>query len=179
MENNTHQTNDFTPYEPQIRHKEIDLIQSVITRMADNQFKVKGFCITILGFFIVLFTKNNTIFLECVLASIIAIYGCYKLDLNFLKIEKLYRMWYDFLLTKRHRTAQYIYELNPRRIKSILNDQNPQAVDFDPKNIEKQTKTSWSFNFYLFLILIIVIFYLPTCFAALSTHCPILSLITL
>ena len=108
------------------------------------------------------------------MASIITIYGCYKLDLNFLKTEKLYRMWYDFLLTNRHKTFQFIYELNPKHIKAILNDQNPQRVDFDPKNIEKDTKKSWSFNFYLFLILIIAIFYLPACFAAISVHCPII-----
>lgn len=173
------QNDNFTPYEPNIRHKEIDLIQSVITRMADSQLKVKGFCITILGFFIVLFIKNNALFLQCILASLITIWGCYKLDFNFLKTEKLYRMWYDFLLTERHKNSQHIYELNIENIKKTLKNQDPQRVDFDPDIISQQTKKSWSFDFYFFLVTIVSIFYLPTCFAALSTQLPMLSLIAL
>jgi hypothetical protein len=166
--------NEFEPYESAIRHKEIDLIQSVIIRMADNQFKVKGFCITILGFFLVLFTKSNASFYQCLIASLITIFGCYKLDFNFLQTEKLYRMWFEFLTNKRSETKAYLFELNPVNIKQILNDQKPQRIDFNPSTISKSTRKSWSFGFYWTLFIIIIIFYLPICFAAFSIHCPIL-----
>ena len=151
---------EFTPFEPTIRHKEIDLIQSVITRMADNQFKVKGFCVTVSGFFIALFSKDTQLILPAILASLISIYGCYKLDFNFLRTEKLYRMWFDFLMNKRSETKAWLFEMNPREIKIILKSQNPIQNSYNPDLIENETQKSWSFSFYMTLIGIVTIIFI-------------------
>jgi hypothetical protein len=176
MTNNINK-DDFQPFDFQIRNKEIDLLQSVINRMAENQLKVKGFCVTLVGLIATIATKQdvNLIILACsVIANFIIIYKCYKLDFNFLKTEKLYRMWFDFILEKRSESKAYLFVLNPSEIKRILNNQQPQDIKYNPLNIEKETRKSWAFGFYWIPVLIVAIIYLPTCFAASSAHFPIL-----
>lgn len=161
---------EFQEYEPIIRHKEIDLIQSVINRMADNQLKVKGFCITILGFLLYAFKgyfSNN----QLLLSSIIIISSCCFLDIKYLETEKLYRMWFDFLLDRRSETKQWLYVLNPKSIKFILKDQTIiERKGYDPDCITSDAKKSWSLILYLSLLCIVCIFYLPTFLAASSIH---------
>ena len=99
-------SDDLTPYEPALRNKEIDLIQAVITRMADNQFKVKGFCVTILGFF--LYSLKGGSPLQLCVASFVILLGCYYMDCFYLKMERFYRMWFEFLMDKRSETQAFI-----------------------------------------------------------------------
>lgn len=163
---------EFTPFEPTIRHKEIDLIQSIITRMADNQFKVKGFCITILGFFLY-GLKDHAPCWQLGLSSFIVLFGCYFLDLSYLQAEKLFRLWFDFLQRKRSETNEWFYLLNPKDIKQILKEQRVVWDEYNPDKIEERTKRGWSLKFfYLALFFILCVFYLPTCFAASSIQLP-------
>ena len=162
---------DFQPFDFQIRNKEIDLLQSVINRMAENQLKVKGFCATLIGLLATIATKQNinlTILACSTIAYIIIIYKCYRLDFNFLKTEKLYRMWFDFILEKRSESKNYLFVLNPKEIKRILKNQQLQTENYNPDNIEKETKKSWAFGFYWIPILMAIIIYLPTCLQASS-----------
>lgn len=150
---------EFKPLEPEIRGKEIDLIQSVITRMADNQFKVKWFCIIILGFFLY---KSPSDFLSTrlFLASEIIILICYFLERRYLQTERLYRMWFDFLQRKRSETREWLYLLNPTSIKTILNEQ---TIKWDGFNIEELNKNTGNLKtFYCSMFGIINIFYIPT-----------------
>lgn len=57
------------------------------------------------------------------IASMIVIYGCYKLDFNFLETEKLYRMWWDFVLEIRNKgSMDYLFCFNPKKIKIYLKE---------------------------------------------------------
>ena len=168
---------EFEPFTTDIIHKEIDLIQSAIKRMSDRQAQISGVCLTVLVFLIGLFqvkTNPDYLFITGIISSMICIFVCHKLHINFLKTEKLYRMWYDFLLNERHHTKQWIYELNPRRIKFILKDQSPICDEHNPDTIETEVNQSWSLSLYNLLLIIMAMFYLPACFATLSAHLPIL-----
>ena len=157
---------EFKPLEPAIRGKEIDLIQSVITRMADNQFKVKQFCIIILCFFIWILPIDflSPVRIGCFLASSIVMLVCYFLECRYLQAERLYRMWFDFLQRKRSETREWLYLINPTSIKTILNEQ---TIKWDGFNIEELNKNTWGLKtFYGLMFLIISIFYTSTFLAA-------------
>tara|TARA_R110000744_G_scaffold355282_1_gene461799 strand:- start:753 stop:1343 length:591 start_codon:yes stop_codon:yes gene_type:complete len=165
--------NEFTEYEPIIRHKEIDLIQSTITRLADNQIKVKGLCISMLAFFAWIFKVNNPTIghlTSVLLASIVTTAMCYKLDFAFLKTERTYRMWFEFLQDRRSETKAWLFELNLTNIICILKDQVHIPDQFNPNLLKRKLQKNWSLQFYIFLVLIIGIIYLPACFAAASTQ---------
>ena len=171
---------NFKQFSFDFRSKEIDLIQSIINRMADNQFKVKGLCVAMLGFFIALTIKDgNNYILSTILASLLSLLGCYYTDCFYLKNERIYRSWYQFTQNKRNETNEWYFELNPRNIQKIFEEQ---PVLWDEINIKKITKGIWkakSMYFYLFMLLILLVFYLPTCLQASSIHFPILLTIAL
>lgn len=154
---------EFKPLEAEIRNKEIDLIQSVITRMEGNQFKIKGFCVITLGF-ILYGLQGKFLDTQLFAASMIVVFGCYFLDLRYLQAEKLYKMWFDFLQRKRSETREWLYLLNPISIKAILNEQSVIWKEFDVKEIKQNIN-----NFYFYVFLIICIFYLPTIINQLNT----------
>ena len=102
-------------------HKELDLIQAVITRMAENSFKVKawliGVLVAIVGF------KSDAIFAQADSTSLpiqlglnallfLPIICFWYLDAFFLRTEKLYREVYRWVVTYRPSTDAYLYDLN-------------------------------------------------------------------
>lgn len=79
------------------KSKHIDLVQSIITRMAQNSFVIKGWMITIVvGLFLFLQNNNlkNNLFIY--LAPII---GFWFLDSYYLWQERLYRKLYASLIS--------------------------------------------------------------------------------
>jgi len=103
-----------------IKHKEIDLIQDVIKRMAANSFQVKtwmmGIVTAILAF------KNEEIFsagktahhagIWISLVLLLPIICFWFLDGFFLKTEKLYREVYRWVIANRELTVDHLYDLN-------------------------------------------------------------------
>ena len=164
MKNNNNCENlDF-----QVKSKEIDLVQSIINRMSSNQMKVKGLCLVIVGFLITLLTNNSISTYRCLTAisfttaALLATYSCYKLDYNFLKTEKLYRMWFEFLIDVRSETKTHLFELNPKKIKKILETEMLAKKEYNPTLLNKNTKNSWSLGFYTTILCIVVLCCLPT-----------------
>ncbi|MCD4746735.1 MAG: hypothetical protein K8R58_10595 [Bacteroidales bacterium] len=110
----------------EIIHKEIDLIQSVINRMANNSFLLKGWLISIIAVVLALskdsiISKNNyAIFIILLLPSLTFWY----LDAFFLHKERCYRKLYDWVIENRKNCADYLYSLNYKRfekeVKSIF-----------------------------------------------------------
>lgn len=97
-----------------ILHKEIDLIQACITRMANNSFLLKGWYITLITVIItLLFNKNIRI--EIIGLFIFAITAVFwSLDSFFFKTETLYRWKYDWIIKERLKDNQdNLYDLNP------------------------------------------------------------------
>lgn len=100
-------------------HKEIDLIQGCINRMANNSFLIKGWA---LGIFagVTAFTKgenfSNIVLLVC--TTIVPFICFWILDAYFLKVERKYRAMYEDRITKRKNDDDSeLYELNPSKYK--------------------------------------------------------------
>lgn len=98
-------------------HKEIDLIQGCINRMASNSFMLKGWAISLVAVVLALTADRlNPLFLFC---SIVVPLLCFwYLDAFFLRTEKMYRKMYEWvLLTRKEGNTEYQYDLNPSRFK--------------------------------------------------------------
>jgi len=103
-------------------HKELDLIQDVIKRMADNSFKVKAWMMAIAGGVVAL--SEGVLFVESgkhinkpaafgiSIFLILLIIVFWYLDGFFLKTEKLYRAVYKWVVDNRKNTDEYLYDLN-------------------------------------------------------------------
>lgn len=99
----------------EILHKEIDLIQSCITRMANNSFLLKGWAVSIVAVILALADKAlDPILLSAVV--LIPLISFWYLDAFFLRIEKMYRKMYEWVIAKRiSDDASFLYDLNPHR----------------------------------------------------------------
>ena len=104
--------------EREVLHKEIDLIQECIKRMASNSFLLKGWAISIIA--VILALAGNTadpIFLSSL--ALIPLISFWYLDAFFLKTEKMYRKMYEWVLEKRKADdTTYLYDLNPHRFRN-------------------------------------------------------------
>jgi hypothetical protein len=115
------------------RHKEMDMIQDVVKRMAANSFQVKtwmmGIVTAILAF------KNEEIFsggkncghtgLWISLVLIFPVVMFWYLDAFFLRTEKLYRELYKWVVLNRPLTDKYLYDLNTFDREDFVHPQNP------------------------------------------------------
>jgi hypothetical protein len=98
-----------------IIHKEIDLIQGCINRMAQNSFLIKGWALTIVTVVLALMEKNIDPIYLC-LVMFIPLLSFWYLDAFFLQTEKKYRKMYDWVIGARHKNdLSNLYELNPHR----------------------------------------------------------------
>ena len=84
----------------EILHKEIDLIQAVITRMAQNSFYMKGWCITLVAAVFSLSAKVGTVRDVAIPLAIMAAFF-WVLDTNYLNLEKKYRGLYELVRKRR------------------------------------------------------------------------------
>lgn len=126
-------------------HKEIDLIQSCIQRMANNSFLLKGWLVSLLAVIMALLPKNVNMFL-IIIASLLIVLSFWYLDGFFLRTEKLYRKLYNWVLEERPKgNRENLYNLNSHR--------------FD-KEVESVWKVMWSKTlryFYCIPLLVLVI----------------------
>lgn len=101
-------------------HKEIDLIQDCIKRMANNSFLLKGWSISLVAVVLALSEKNiNPYFLGFVV--LVPLFSFWYLDAFFLYTEKLYRKMYDWVIVERPKSNNdKMYNLNPHRFKNEL-----------------------------------------------------------
>lgn len=101
-------------------HKEIDLIQECIKRMANNSFLLKGWTISLVAVVLALSEKNvNPYFLGLVV--LVPLISFWYLDAFFLYTEKLYRKMYEWVITERPKSNnEKMYDLNPHRFKNEL-----------------------------------------------------------
>ncbi|MGP8214842.1 MAG: hypothetical protein ACLQQ4_04700 [Bacteroidia bacterium] len=93
--------------------KEIDLIQTVITRMANNSFLLKGWLISIVAVVIAL-TKDSILKdLYVPLFLLVPILTFWYLDAYFLRLERIYRDIYEWVIKNRLNSDEHIFELAP------------------------------------------------------------------
>jgi len=138
-------------YDMSTRTKELEFIQNIIARLSDRQQAIKYVCWTFLAAIFgasQTLSSSNYIKLAALISSAVLIWGFRKIDLNFLKIEKLYRVWYDFICWKRSETCQWLFELNPKNIERILKEESTVFHEYNPSSIEEESKSSWSLPIY-------------------------------
>lgn len=99
-------------------HKEIDLIQGCISRMAHNSFLIKGWTITIIVITWAILGKES-LSSFALLLLLIPIIGFWCLDAYFLWVEKMYRNLYSSVLNNRLKlnNKDDLYNLDPNRFK--------------------------------------------------------------
>lgn len=96
-----------------IVHKELDLIQGVINRMAANSFEVKKWLIGIITAIVVL-SKDNLMNGESqvIWILLLPILSFWYLDAFYLSKEKLFKEMYKWVVNYRNKTEDYLYDLN-------------------------------------------------------------------
>ena len=105
-------------------HKEIDLIQGCINRMAQDSFLIKGWTVTLFAVVLALLPEKveqtNKFFLGIVMLAISIMF--WYLDSFFLATEKNYRKMYSWILQERPKgNRQLLYELNFKEYESKAN----------------------------------------------------------
>lgn len=89
-------------------HKELDMIQSAISRMSNIQMVIRGWFITML------IAILNLEFTGMIFAlSLIYIIFSFSMDYYFLYIEKLYISKYNWVRINRETNDYYYYDMNP------------------------------------------------------------------
>ena len=135
-------------------HKEIDLIQACITRMAQNSFKIKGWFVSIYAVILALLPEKVNVFLVCITLIAVNIIFWY-LDGIFLRTEKVYRKIYDWVLEKRpQNNRELMYQLNPSKFIGKI------------EKVESVWQVMWSRTlrwFYLIPLVIVVIVFAIKC----------------
>jgi hypothetical protein len=136
----------------EILHKEIDLIQGVINRMANNSFMLKGWLISLIAVVLAL-SKDSLLSCDTNLILLILCFPIiifWYLDAFFLHREKCYRELYDWVIKNRMSSTENLYSLDFRphkkKVKSIF------RIMF--------SQTLFPFYGLAFLLLIILIFIL-------------------
>ena len=102
-------------------HKEIDLIQACITRMADNSFRLKELYISLISIALTLMMGQECelLLVSVFLLGVTAVF--WGLDAFFLKMETLFRWKYEWIIEKRiNGELDYLYDLNPHNKKMWL-----------------------------------------------------------
>lgn len=95
-------------------HKEIDLLQSCIDRMAKNSFMIKGWFVSIYAVILALLPEKVDVMLLCVVLIVVNILFWY-LDGVYLRDEKIFRRIYQWVVEARKqndRELMYQLELN-------------------------------------------------------------------
>lgn len=106
----------------EIIHKEIDLIQAVVTRMASNSFLLKGWMITLIVAVLAL-TKDTLVTDDIQYLSIILFFPLivfWYLDAFFLHKEKCYRELYKWVVKNRPSTNDFLYSLDYTRFENSV-----------------------------------------------------------
>ena len=94
-------------------HKEIDLLQSCISRMAQNSFAIKGWAYVLVAAIAALSAEKLNLYALCI-GGIFIFCIFWWLDAFFLKMEKLYRYKYEWVIVMRpNGNRSFLYDLNP------------------------------------------------------------------
>lgn len=98
----------------------LTMIQGIITRMADNSFKMKGWVITILAALAALSVDKTNI--DYLRIGMLPIIGFWYLDAFYLRQERLFRKLYDAVAKKEEENIDFSMNTQPYKdqVKSIV-----------------------------------------------------------
>lgn len=99
----------------EILHKELDMIQGCINRMASNSFMLKGWYLAIISvLLVILFDECDLLWLLSFLFLVTGIF--WYLDCFYLRLERLYVKLYEWVVKARlNNNWDYMYELSTKR----------------------------------------------------------------
>lgn len=109
-------------------YKEIDLIQSCISRMAQNSFMVKGWVITLVAACCAVSSLNSNEWKMLFIFGALAIILFWYLDAFFLKTERLYRYKYEWVIKNRLSKDIHEFDLNPYNKQMWTNGKEEPAI---------------------------------------------------
>jgi hypothetical protein len=95
--------------------KEIDLIQDIIKRMANNSFLIKGWTITLVVASLLLKGPRYQAWI-----AFIPLLMFWFLDAYFLWQEKMYRELYSWVVSNRLKTNEFLFDLNAKRFEKSV-----------------------------------------------------------
>lgn len=96
-------------------HKELDLIQSVISRMAANSFEIKKWSLSIVAIVLALGKddlQDQKHFLTLAIVIGITVFAFWFLDAYFLRLERMYRKLYEYVIVNPSEPSRTRYNLN-------------------------------------------------------------------
>lgn len=112
----------------EVLHKEIDLIQSCIKRMATYSFSLKGWYISLVVLALTLLIGQGCKLSIIGLFLFIVTTIFWGLDGFFLKTETLYRWKYEWIIkVRKEDNNDFVYDLNPMRKEMWL---EPEKKDY-------------------------------------------------
>jgi len=154
-------------------HKEIDLIQECIKRMANNSFLLKGWAISLVAVVLTLSEKNvNPYFLGFVV--LVPLISFWYLDAFFLYTEKLYRELYKWVITERPKfNNEKMYDLDSQRFINKLkikkwNNKSKQMANTDKNQTVWTVMCSVTLRCFYLIPIALVVFVLV--FLFISQH---------
>ena len=121
--------------------KEIDIVQAVIKRLANNSFLIKGWMITVVVVTLLLKCTTNLPFL-----ALIPLFMFWLLDAYFLKQERMYRELYKWVVENRLSSDENMLDMNADRF-----EKNVASI---PKTMLSKTLSM----FYGFVLALVIIY---------------------
>jgi len=107
--------------------KEIDTIQSIINRMGNNSFLIKGWTITLVVGTLLLERTLLTDSKLQITVAFVPLLVFWFLDAYFLWQERMYRKLYDWVVTNRLNTDDELFSMNAYRFRSKV-DSRPKIM---------------------------------------------------
>lgn len=87
--------------------KEIEIVQNVIDRMANNSFLIKGWAVTLIVASLIIQGARYHHYV-----SFLPWFVFWCLDAYFLRMERLYRKLYDWLKINRQKSEEFLLDMN-------------------------------------------------------------------
>ena len=146
-------------YKKEILFKEIDLIQNCIDKASQNSFLVKGWVITLIAVLWALFAENISYWLIAIIALASTISFWY-IDAFFLRVDRLYRWKYDWVIQNRKTNDEFQFDLNPYNEQMLGIDKNNK-----PRHVPRLRAVFFSSNLIAFYLPLIIVSFLALLFA--------------
>lgn len=145
----------------EIVHKELDLIQNVIQRMANNSFMIKGWAITLFVGLISFFKLSKLSDIILGICLLLIVFSFYYLDAFFLWTERKYRDLYKDVIQKRQKldfTNLYSLSTQTYEKESIWDVVCNRKYKNKNTNTKKERRRNTLALFYVPMLIISVIF---------------------
>ena len=123
--------------------KETEITQDIISRMASNSFLIKGWAVTLVVASLLFKGTSYHHFVAFIPWIIFWYYDTY-----FLRLERLYRKLYDWLVENRLKNNEYLLDVSKDRLEKRFGKEVP-------RKLQLAFSTTW-IVFYGFLLLIIL-----------------------